>query len=69
MPLWLFPLGLLGTVALVSLGSVSGYLLTALWGLVLFPHGAAWVGRRLRDPNGDNSFADEDVDYWRLTPR
>ena len=36
----MFPVGLLGGVVLVSLGSIPGYWLAALWGLVLFPHAA-----------------------------
>jgi hypothetical protein len=69
MALWLFPVGALGGVVLVSLGSISGYLLAALWGLVVFPHAAAWVARRFRDPDSDDNFSDDDVDYWRFTPR
>jgi hypothetical protein len=69
MPLWLFPVGLLGGVALVSLGSIPGYLLAALWGLVVFPHGSAWFARRWRGRNGDDSLCDDDTDYWRFTPR
>jgi hypothetical protein len=69
MPLWLFPVGLLGGVALISLGSVSGPLLATLWGLVVFPHSVAWFARRSRDRNGDDNLRDEETDYWRFTPR
>jgi hypothetical protein len=69
MPLWLFPVGLLGGVALISLGSVSGPLLATLWGLVVFPHATASVARRWRDRNCDDGLRDEETDYWRITPR
>ena len=66
-PLWLFPVGVLGGVALTSLGNVPGYLLAATWGLILFPYAAARVGRRWRDSGEDRAFHDDDISYWRFT--
>jgi hypothetical protein len=66
---WLLPLGVLGTVALISLSNLLGYVLVLVWGWVLFPYGAAYIRSHARtagahedgSPLGD----DDDVDYWR----
>jgi hypothetical protein len=72
MAVWLLPVGMLGGVVLISLGGVTGYLLAALWGIVLFPHGAAFIRRHTRgarEASGGNGFPDEETDYWRITLR
>ena len=69
MPVWLFPLGLLGAVVLLTFATVYGYLLVIVWGLVLFPHGAAYVRRHSRSRDGENPFDDVDTHYWRTTLR
>jgi hypothetical protein len=71
MPLWLFPLGLLVGVALISLGSVVGYLLAMAWAFVLVPHVGNYIrthsGGRADDP--EHAFRDVDTHYWRTTLR
>lgn len=65
---WLLPVGVLGTVALISLSNVLGYGLAIVWGFVLFPYGAAYIRSRARTSGArkDGSrFADDDMDYWR----
>lgn len=68
MPLWLFALGALGGIMLISLSTLTGYLLALVWGFIVFPHGAAYLRRRARGP-GDGSDALDGVDthYWRTT--
>ena len=53
---------------LISLSTVSGYVLAIVWGFVLFPYGAAYIWRRSRSPEGgsdENGFEDVDAHYWR----
>lgn len=69
---WLLPLGLLGSVVLLSLGNVFGYLLATAWGFVLFPHGANYIrtrSRRRGDGGDENGVHDVDTHYWRTTLR
>jgi hypothetical protein len=71
-PIWLFPVAMLGTVALISLASTFGYFLAIMWGWVLFPHGAALIRSQPRPPGavGDGSgFRQGDTEYWRTTLR
>ncbi len=70
MPLWLFPMGLLGTVVLVSLGSPWSYLLALVWGFVLVPHLGKSILERSRRGTADqdrNDFPDVSTHYWRIT--
>ena len=61
---WVFPVGLLGSVALVSMSTLTGDLLTVGWGLAVFPCLAVYLRSRSRiSPGGD------DTDYWRTTLR
>ena len=65
---WSFPVGLLVTVALVSvLPGWWGVLTVIAWGWVLFPVGMRWVRRRSA---GDRDAADEldelEHSYWRI---
>jgi hypothetical protein len=72
MPVWLFPLGLLGGVVPVSLSTLSSFLLAMVWGFAVVPHGAAYIRRRARGPGAgsdESGFHDVDTDYWRTTPR
>ena len=65
---WLLPVGLLGTVALISLSNAVGYLLTAAWGLLVFPALVLYIRSRSRTRGGAsnrNGFPDADTDYWR----
>jgi len=65
---WLFPVGLLGTVALISLSNVFGYLLAAVWGWLVFPCVALYIRSRShprRGTSNGNGFRDADADYWR----
>lgn len=65
---WLLPLGLLGTVVLISVFSPVGYVLAGVWGLVLFPYGAAYIHARARTSGARNDgsrFGADDMDYWR----
>jgi hypothetical protein len=72
MPLWFFPVGLLGTVVLVSLATVAGVLLAVVWGFVAFPLGTAYIRHHGRSPDGrsgENGLDDVDTRYWRTTLR
>jgi hypothetical protein len=64
---WLFPLGALVTVVLVSLfPSLPGSLLAVAWGWVLLPAVVMYVrsrGRARRQPD------EIDAPYWRIRPR
>jgi len=66
----LFPVGVLTTVALISVSSAFGYLLALVWGCVFLPHGVAYirslarVGRGERAQNGSN---EDETRYWRMT--
>lgn len=65
---WLLPLGLLGTVALISLSNLLGYILAGVLGWVLFPYGAAYIYSHARTSGARNNgspFNDDDMDYWR----
>jgi hypothetical protein len=64
---WIFPLGLLGTVVLVSISPVAGGLLALVWGFVLVPHVAKYIHTHSR-AHGDTGGADDvDTHYWRTT--
>lgn len=43
---WLFPVGLLGAVALISLSNVFGYLSAVVWGWLVFPSVALCIRSR-----------------------
>ena len=64
---WLFPVGLLGAVALISLSNMFGYL-HARWGWLMFPSVALYVRSRSHAGQGTsnrNAFRDAHADYWR----
>jgi hypothetical protein len=66
--LWLFPLGLLGAVVLLSLNSVIGSVLSIAWGFVLVPHVGNYLlhhshGRA--HGSGGSGFSDVSTHYWR----
>jgi hypothetical protein len=65
---WLFPVGVVGAVAAISLSDVFGYLLAVVWGWILFPFGAAYIRSHSRTHGGIdnmNPFIDDDTEYWR----
>jgi hypothetical protein len=65
---WLFPVGLLGAVVLISLSAVFGYLLAAVWGWLVFPCVALYIRSRSharRGASNRNPFRDADAHYWR----
>ena len=65
---WLFPVGLLGTVSLISLSNVFGYLLAAAWGWLVFPSVALYNRSRSHTRRGTSNriaFRDADAHYWR----
>lgn len=65
---WLLPAGLLGTVALISLPGVFAFLLTGIWGWLVFPYAAAYIHARSRADGGrmdGDGFCDGEADYWR----
>jgi hypothetical protein len=65
---WLLPLGLLGTVVLISLPGVLGFLLVGLWGWIVFPYLAAYIRSRARVDGSDSygdGFGGGEMDYWR----
>jgi UPF0716 family protein affecting phage T7 exclusion len=65
---WLFPVGLLGTVALASLSTVFGFLLLTVWGWLVFPSVALYISSRSHSGQGAssrNALRDADADYWR----
>lgn len=69
---WLFPVGLLGTVALISLSNVAGYLLAAAWGWLVFPSIALYIrshSHTRRGTSNRNAVPDADVNYWRTSLR
>lgn len=67
--LGLFALGALGGLVLVSLSDLLGYLLAMVWGLLVFPHGAAWLWRHSRGADGApyEVAVDPETHYWRTT--
>jgi len=70
---WLLPVGLLGTVALISLSNGFGYLLAMAWGWLVFPYVAACIHSRSRTHRGrgsnGNRSRDVDTHYWRTKYR
>ncbi len=64
---WVLPVGLLVTVALVSLfPSLPAALFPLVWGWVIFPFGLSYLRSRGRGrPSG--ALDDNDTDYWRTT--
>lgn len=64
---WLVPLGLLVTVALVSLfPSLPASLLPVVWGFLVFPVGL--ICYRSRDRSTGRKLDETDTDYWRTKP-
>jgi hypothetical protein len=61
---WLLPVGLLGTVVLISLPGALGLLLVGLWGWLVFPYLAAYIRGHARADEGNGSDGGE-TDYWR----
>jgi hypothetical protein len=62
---WVLPVGLLVTVALVSLfPSLSAALLPLVWGWVVFPVGLIYLRSRGRG-RARGALDDIDIDYWR----
>ena len=65
---WLLPVGLLGTVALISLSGVWAYLLVGIWGWLVFPYVAVYIRAHSRAGGGGNNgngLRDGEADYWR----
>jgi hypothetical protein len=65
---WLFPLGLLGTVALLSLSNSFGWVFAMAWGWLVLPCIAVFVRSHWRTHRGGtiaSGFVDADTDYWR----
>ena len=65
---WLLPVGLFGTVALISLPSPFGYLVAGIWGWVAFPSVVAYIRGHSLAGGGRNSRSgseDDQADYWR----
>jgi hypothetical protein len=69
MPIWLFALGVLGGLLLLSLADPLGYGLAIAWGFVVFPQGAAYIWRQRRGldvgSRDENGSGDIDTHYWR----
>ncbi len=67
---WLLPVGLLGTVVLISLPGVLGFLLVGLWGWLVFPYLAVCIRAHARTDGGNsygNGLRGGETDYWRTT--
>jgi hypothetical protein len=64
---WIFPLGLLGTVVLVSINPVAGGLLALAWGFVLVPHVGKYIHTHSRGDDDTGGADDIDTHYWRTT--
>lgn len=64
---WMFPLGLLGTVVLLSISSVAGGLLALAWGFVLVPHAARYIHTHARGHADTDGVDDVETHYWRIT--
>lgn len=64
---WIFPLGLLGTVVLVSISSVAGGLLALAWGFVLVPHAGKYIHTHSRGHDATGAANDIETHYWRTT--
>jgi hypothetical protein len=62
---WLFPVGLLGMVALIALSSVLGLVLAAVWAWIAFPCVGLFVRSRADRRTGETG--DADTRYWRTT--
>ena len=62
---WLLPVGMLATVALVSISTMFAYLAAAVWGLVFFPHAAAYISARTG--TADGAGAHLGTPTWTLT--
>lgn len=65
---WLLPVGLLGTVVLISLPTPFAFLLVGIWGWLVFPYVAAYINSHSRSDGGrnhGNDFPDGEADYWR----
>jgi hypothetical protein len=62
---WLFPVGVVGALAAISLGDVFGYLLAMVWGFVVFPYGAAYIRSHSEPRGGSDYVSDDDTQYWR----
>lgn len=68
-PLWLFPVGVLGMLALFSLSFPAGPLLALAWGFVLFPHGTRYLLAHWRAGRAEGSLPEVETHYWRTTLR
>jgi hypothetical protein len=65
---WLLPVGLFGTVAVISLPSPFGLLLAGVWGWVAFPCVVVYIRSHSRADGGRNNgdgFREDEADYWR----
>ena len=65
---WLLPVGVLGTVALISLSNVLGYILVIVWGWIVFPYGAAHIRAHAHTTGTHKTgspLSGDDMDYWR----
>jgi hypothetical protein len=66
---WLFPVGSLGTIALLSLLSTVGAFLALAWGFAVVPLGVAYLHSRSPSDGDDSGLSDVKTDYWRTTLR
>ena len=66
MMLWIFPLGLLGTVVLV-ISAVAGGALALAWGFILVPHAARYIHAHSRGDADAGEADDVATHYWRTT--
>jgi hypothetical protein len=68
MHLWLFAVGILVALVLLSINSLVSDLAAFAWGFVVVPHGAVWLLRRRRIKAGvrkDPSELELQGPYWR----
>ena len=67
---WLFPLGALVTVALVSLfPTLPASVLAVVWGWILFPSVLCYLRSRGRGRAREDAAQEIDAPYWRITLR
>jgi hypothetical protein len=62
---WLFPVGLLGAVVLVSVSNALGYLLAVVWGWIAFPYVVAYARAHSLPGGRGGDVDDSDTQYWR----
>ena len=65
--MWIFPVGVVGTLALLVQGSWVTQVAALLWALGLVPTVAVKLLRR--SPGAAEHFRDFETDYWRSEPR